>query len=29
MKETNLAITNLGMIDQVLFVSNNLQYQEE
>jgi hypothetical protein len=28
-KEANLAVTNSGMIDQVLSVSNNLQYQEE
>jgi hypothetical protein len=29
MKEANLGVTNLGIIDQVLFVSSNLQYQEE
>jgi hypothetical protein len=28
-KEANLAVTNLGMIDQVLSISSNLQYQEE
>jgi hypothetical protein len=28
-KEANLAVTNSGMIDQVLSVSSNLQYQEE
>jgi hypothetical protein len=29
MKEENLAVTNLGMNDQVLSVSSNLKYQEE
>jgi hypothetical protein len=29
MKEANLAVTNLGMIDEVLFISSNLQCQEE
>jgi len=29
MKEANLGVTNLGIIDQILFVSSNLQYQEE
>jgi hypothetical protein len=28
-KEENLAVTNSGMTDQVLFISSNLQYQEE
>jgi hypothetical protein len=28
-KEENLAVTNSGMIDQVLSISSNLQYQEE
>jgi hypothetical protein len=28
-KKENLVVTNSGMIDQVLFVSSNLQYQEE
>jgi hypothetical protein len=28
-KEANLAVTNSGMIDQVLSVSSNLKYQEE
>jgi hypothetical protein len=28
-KETNLAITNSSMTDQVLSISSNLQYQEE
>jgi hypothetical protein len=29
MKEENLDVTNSAIIDQVLFVSSNLQYQEE
>jgi hypothetical protein len=29
MKEENLDVTNSAIIDQVLSVSSNLQYQEE